>query len=57
MEILYIFLKSILLCCGAQIVNGEKNNEKNSSYISAYIDGFNGEFDNEKPKKILYEKV
>ncbi|QEF95318.1 glycosyltransferase [Methanothermobacter sp. KEPCO-1] len=51
------FLRSILLSLGAQLVNGEKITRRIFFILSAYIDGFNGEFDNEKPKKILYEKV
>ncbi len=48
------FLRSILLSIVAQIISGEKISKRIRFILNAYIDGFNGEFDNEKPRKILY---
>ncbi len=52
----YMFLlRSVPLSLLGQIISGDKIMKRCRFILNAYYDGIRGSFDNEKPKKLLYE--
>jgi len=52
----YLFLlKTIPLLIMGQLISGDNILRRVSFILNAYMDGFKGRFDNERPKRILYD--